>query len=180
MSKNKKLTVEQKILLTEKIREYDAKAIGPKKPSDRSLAAVLGPKYLGRVISHKSIAKYRKNKNATIQPLGNAKKSCHLLSPETIEWEKKLDQQVESSFMLANVTFKLVMMIALNMIKTDPHPAGRKTFGRSWLRGFMRRFSYTYRRICGTKKKSIVDEGLLEKGFFDKLIELINSFLRGH
>lgn len=75
MSKHKKLTVEQKILLTEKIREYDEKAIGPKKPSDRSLAAVIGPKYLGRTISHKIIAKYRKNKNASIQPKGNTEGS---------------------------------------------------------------------------------------------------------
>ena len=120
-NRNKKLTVEQKVLLTQKIKEYDEKKIGNRKPSDRALAATLGPKYLGRVISHKLIAKYRKNTVTSIQPLGNAKKSCHLLSPEVIEWETRLDQDIESAFSLANITFKLVVVIAMNLIKTVPH-----------------------------------------------------------
>ena len=167
-NRNKKLTVEQKVLLTQKIKEYDEKKIGNRKPSDRALAATLGPKYLGRVISYKLIAKYRKNTVTSIQPLGNAKKSCHLLSPEVIEWETRLDQDIESAFSLANITFKLVVVIAMNLIKTVPHPKGRTAFGRAWIRGFMRRFSYSYRRICGNKKKSIVDDKILEKGTFKK------------
>ena len=165
-NKNKKLTVEQKVLLTQKIKEYDQKRIGNRGPSDRALAATLGPKYLGRSISYKLIAKYRKNPVASIQPLGNAKKSCHLLSPEVVEWETRLDNEVSAAFSLANITFKLIVVIALNLIKTFPHPKGRKSFGRAWLRGFMRRFNYSYRRICGNKKKSVVDDNILAKGKF--------------
>ena len=78
----RKLTIEQKRLIVEKIRELEASNVGNRKLSNQKLANIIGQRFLKRVISKKVIQKYRKESVASAiiaQPQSDSK-LCQLRS----------------------------------------------------------------------------------------------------
>ena len=161
----RKLTIEQKRLIVEKIRELEASNVGNRKLSNQKLANIIGQRFLKRVISKKVIQKYRKESVASAiiaQPQSDSK-LCQLRSENIIDWEASFDQFLSNAFSYANLSLRMVLSLAMHFGKTKIAHPKKTVFNKTWGRSFLKRMDYTYRKICGSKKNRVVAAGTLEK-----------------
>ena len=102
-------------------------------------------------------------------------KRCHMQDRNVIEWENQLDSLIQSAFSYGTIPIRFICQIIMTLIRTKPHPKGKTHFSRSWCRSYLKRKSYTYRRLQGQKRKSVVESGILEKSS-EQLTELLSQY----
>jgi len=158
----RKLTIEQKRLIVEKIRELEASNVGNRKLSNQKLANIIGQRFLKRVISKKVIQKYRKESVASsiiAQPQSDSK-LCQLRSDNIIDWQASFDQFLSNAFSYANLSLRMVLSLAMHFGKTKIAHPKKTVFNKTWGRSYLKRMDYTYRI---KKKNRVVAAGTLEK-----------------
>ena len=170
-SQSKKLTIAEKRLIIEKAEE-----LRPSIKSWRKIANIIGSQHLKRSITHTSVQSLLNAKSKVEDQTGEQlNKRCRMQSKELIEWEQKLEELIESAFSYGTISMRFVCQIVMTLIRTIPHPKGKTNFSRKWCRSYLKRRSYTYRRLQGQKRKSVVESGILEKSS-NQLTELLSQY----
>ena len=170
-SQSKKLTIAEKRLIIKKAEE-----LRPSIKSWRKIASIIGSEHLKRSITHTTVQSLLSKKSKVEDQTGELQnKRFRTQSKELIEWEQKLEELIESAFSYGTISLRFVCQIIMTLTRTNPHPEGKTYFGRKWCRSYMKRRSYTYRRLQGQKRKSVVESGILEKSS-KQLTELLSEY----
>ena len=169
-AENKKLSIAERSLIIKKADEL--------RPSNswRKVASIIGSEYLKRSITHTAVQAVVKNRSMVEGQTGERlDKRCHMQDRNVIEWENQLDSLIQSAFSYGTITIRFICQIIMTLIRTKPHPKGKTHFSRSWCQSYLKRKSYTYRRLQGQKRKSVVESGILEKSS-EQLTELLSQY----
>ena len=173
---SRKLSTEQKLKV---LKLYDEYTADPFPFSKRVIASKIGGK-LNRNLDPKSVRNILAER-ANIESGGAHRNFYQTQTPEWQQWETQLDEKLKAAFEWGNLTIGFICQIALSFVRLNPAPKckngkdTRRKFGKKWARLYMRRQNWTYARVQGSRGKTIVDEGTIERQS-EQLTELLEPY----